>query len=368
MAFIDDSDLKQPEPAPEPQVVYMQGPRSKLVPVLLVTLNVAVLIAIAGGIFIFSGGSISWPAGGDDVGQTSDAPSADDLDPDLLVTPNGRRLDVVEFGGYLFEVTRIAYSNNAYSRSVTITVPASAKGEVPQQGMFHIGESFASGDIRVVEITSSSVVLETGDEQRVFPIRGATAIVKQDSAPPGKSYIAPRNTGAIPDMPDGQVRAPKHPLTNEPDDEPSSDERSRKLGDMGGDGTIDDLKDIRTKSLARENYLELVKMMPDIFAEDFIFGVALERDTRMPYGLEILNIAATSFFFTHGLEVGDVIYAINGHPVHRIVDLDQVVRSNFYHDEIRIELEREIEAVVDGESVYDIRDVTFVFNRGLGKK
>lgn len=366
MAFIDDSDLKQPEPDPKAQVVYMQPPRGKLVPVLLVTLNLGVLGAVALGFFLMSGGKLSWPEGEGDVAGAETTPKIEDLDPELITTPNGRRLDLVQFGGYLFEVTRIAYSHSPSTRTVTITVPARAKGETPQQGIFHIGESFASGELHVVEISSTSVVLEHDGQQRVFPIRGAAAQQSDGSAPAGKSMIPPRNTNVVPDLPDGQVRAPRHPMADDDDnDDAEPFEPSGKLEGAGVDGTIDDLPDVRSKSLKREDYLELVKMLPDIFAEDFIFGVALERDTRMPYGLEIKNIAPTSVFFSYGIEPGDVIYAINGEPVTRVYDLDQIVKRNIFREEIRIDIEREVQVMHDGEVSYKTTAVSFVFRRGL---
>ncbi|MBZ0137204.1 MAG: PDZ domain-containing protein [Planctomycetes bacterium] len=349
MALIDDSDLRKPEA--EPKVVFQQAPRGPLVPILLVVLilcviALAVIVALP---YIRTDGE-STPA-------TTPQVSASDLDPKLLLTPTGRKLDVVEFGGYLFEITRIAYSNHAPSRTVTITVP----GDPPAMGMFHIGESFAGGKIRIAEITNSAVVLECNGQQKFFPIIGSdpSAIWDKDTGvPSGTHLIPPRETGAVPDIPTGAQRPPKHPVPeviDNPDDRP-------------GIESIDDLPWFEEQALAREDYAKLVSNLPDLLEREFVFAVAIEPETRMSYGLEIKNVLADSYFYSHGLQVGDVILFLNGEPVTRVSDLDSVSRRNsLFADQIMIEIER-TRRTTDPETgeTRNVSDrITFVFAPGV---
>lgn len=344
MAFIDDSDLRPA--APEPKVIIQHAPRGPLVPVLLVVLILAVL-ALA---FVFALPYLKTDGGRD----TPEIPtvSASQLEPEMLVTPTGRKLDVIEFGGYLFEITRLAYSNVPRARTVTITVP----GKPPQMGVFHINESFAGGKIRVVEITSSSVVLEANGEQKVFAINGADPGEIWDKAPSGTQIIPPRDTSTIPDLPAGVERPAQDPRKEIPEQPP------KKTGSLLGNpddpeevrGLEDlELPDVRPVPLHRSEYLTLVRDMADRFEKDLVLGLAIERDTRMVYGLQIKNLRGDSFFAAHGLRVGDVILAVNEEPVRNIEELNLVARSNVFRDEVRIELER------DGNLV------TFVFQPGV---
>lgn len=344
MAFIDDSDLRPA--APEPKVIIQHAPRGPLVPVLLVVLILAVL-ALA---FVFALPYLKTDGGRD----TPEIPtvSASQLEPEMLVTPTGRKLDVIEFGGYLFEITRLAYSNVPSARTVTITVP----GKPPQMGVFHINESFAGGKIRVVEITSSSVVLEANGEQKVFAINGADPGEIWDKAPSGTQIIPPRDTSTIPDLPAGVERPAQDPRKEIPEQPP------KKTGSLLGNpddpeevrGLEDlELPDVRPVPLHRSEYLTLVRDMADRFEKDLVLGLAIERDTRMVYGLQIKNLRGDSSFAAHGLRVGDVILAVNEEPVRNIEELNLVARSNVFRDEVRIELER------DGNLV------TFVFQPGV---
>ncbi|MCL4730942.1 MAG: hypothetical protein KJ044_10965, partial [Planctomycetes bacterium] len=202
MAFLDDSDLA-PKPAPvAPVTVVQAAPRSKLVPILLITLNVGVLVLL----LVLLGPKIEWPTV-NFGGQAADTPQpvadAGALDPASLVTPSGRKLDTVVFGNAIFEVTRVTYYPDVRSRSVTITAP----GKPPVQAVFRVGESFAGGAIRVVEIQPSGVVLETGGQQKFFGIEGATASDQWDRpAPAGTTRMPPRPGPLIPDLAPGQTR------------------------------------------------------------------------------------------------------------------------------------------------------------------
>jgi type II secretory pathway component PulC len=335
LAFIEDSDLRPS--SPQPQVV-VHARRSLLVPVLLIVL----ILVIAALAVVVALPYLST----DPADKPADQPAvATQLDPAMLMTPTGRKLDVVEFGGFMFEITRLAYSNHPRARSVTITAP----GIPPQMGVFHVGESFAGGKVRVVEITSSSVVLEANGTQKVFPINGSDPSEIWDKGGSGTQIIPPTESGAIPDLPDGAVRAPKNPrdeIEPQPDGtEPADDQPPIE--------SIEDFPDIREKSLPRIEYQKLVREMRDEFERDFVLAIAIERDTRMVYGLEIKNMVADSFYYAHGLEVGDVILAINNQPVASIRELDSILKSNSFREEIAIEVER------DGALI------TFVFFPGV---
>lgn len=320
MAFIDDSDLAKPEP----KVVFQQAPRGPLVPILLVLLIVCVIALAVIVALPHLGGEV------EDTPADQAVASVEDLDPKLLMTPTGRKLDIVEFGGYLFEITRITYSNHAPSRTVTITVP----GDPPPMGIFHIGESFAGGKIRIAEITSSAVVLEFSGQQKIFPIIGANPSEiwdKEPSAATGTHMIPPRETGSIPNIPDGAKRPAKHPIP----------EATEKADDGLGIESLEDLPYYYDKVVPRDEYDKLRRELPDRFEREVVFAGAVEPETGRSYGLEIKNMLANSIFYTHGLQVGDVILFLNGEPVTRVAELDQVARrTSLFREEIMIEVER----------------------------
>jgi hypothetical protein len=323
LAFIEDSDVR---PAtPQPQIIMQQAPRGPLVPALLIVLIIAVLgLAVVLALPYLSA-------------DKPDAPDAQpvsiaQLDPAMLMTPSGRKLDVIEFGGFVFEITRLAYSNNPRSRTVTITVP----GNPPQMGVFHVNESFAGGKIRVVDISGSAVVLESAAGQQVFAINGSDPAEVWDRAPEGTQIIPPLKSDSIPDLPPGKTSPPKDPRIEiaaenepeQPDDKPPLE-------------SIDDLPDLRDIKMQRIDYDQLRRMLPDDFANDFVLANAIERETRQVYGLEIKNIAGDSYYYAHGLELGDVITHINGQQVTSIRALDSILKSASFREEIAIDIERE---------------------------
>jgi len=344
LAFIDDSDVraaeaqKAPQATQQPQVIYQNAPRGKLVPLLLLILIIAV-VALATVMAL----PYIRDAESGDTPETAKV-SADDLDPAMLVTPTGRKLDIIEFGGYLFEITRIAYSNSVRARTVTITVP----GTPPQMGVFHVNESFAGGKIRVVDITSETVMLEADGKQQMFTIPGADPSAIWDRAPSGVQILPPKGTGAVPDIPSGVTRPPKNPLANEEPEEPVIEDKPKH-----GWESIDDLPDERVKDLRRDEYQQLVRELPAIFEEDLILHTAFERDTRQAYGLEVKNIKVDSVLYANGLERGDVITRINDQPIRSVRELTQVARGGGFGSEIRIEVQRDSGAV------------TFVFQPGV---
>jgi type II secretory pathway component PulC len=325
LAFIEESDSRPA--SPQAQVIVQEARRSPLVPVLLIVLILAVaaLATIVALPYIKP----------DDAAKPAKQPvAAAEIDPAMLITPTGRKLDVIEFGGFVFEITRLAYSSHPRARTVTVTAP----GTPPQMGVFHVGESFAGGKVRVVEITSSSVVLEADGTQRVFPINGSDPSEIWDKGSTGTQIIPPTDPGAIPDLPVGVTRPPKDPRDEITADQPGDTDTGE---DTPSIDSIEDLPDIREKDLPRTEYQKLVRMLPDDFARDFVLAIAIERDTRMVYGLEIKNLVADSFYYAHGLEVGDVILAINDQPVASIRELDSILKSNAFREELAIEVERE---------------------------
>jgi type II secretory pathway component PulC len=324
LAFIEESNLRPASPQPQ---VILQAHRSLQVPALLIIL---ILVIAALAVVV----ALPYLKTDDTAKPREQAVAATEIDPAMLITPTGRKLDVVEFGGFVFEITRLAYSNHPRARTVTITAP----GTPPQMGVFHVGESFAGGKVRVVEITSSSVVLEADGAQKVFPINGSDPSEIWDKGSSGTQIIPPTEPGAIPDLPAGQTGAPKDPrkeiAAEQPDEAETAD-------DKPSIESIEDLPDLREIPMARAEYQKLVRMLPDDFARDFVLAIAIERDTRMAYGLEIKNLVADSFYYAHGLEVGDVILAINDQPVASIRELDSVLKSNAFREEMAIEVERE---------------------------
>lgn len=347
MAFLDDSDLA-PKPAPvaapaaAPVTVIQAAPRSKLVPILLITLNLGVVVIL----LLVLAPSLKLPTisfgGGESAPPVADAGS---LDPALLVTPTGRKLDVVVFGNAVFEVTRVAYYPDVRSRSVTITVP----GAPPQQAVFRVGESFAGGRIRVVDIQQSGVMLEASGQQKLFGTEGSTSADQWDkpSQPAGTSMIPARNNSVIPDLPSGQVRPAIDPRT-QPQDPPKTESAKEAASEPGKEPAADEdwsLEDLPLETfvdLERREFDDLLIKLVETFDRDFVLAPALEADTRIPFGLEIKNLRASNAIAVR-LQKGDIILAVNGEKTTRITDLDLALRHLRTATEIAIDIQREDE-------------------------
>jgi hypothetical protein len=342
VAFFDEEDLKPKQQPAQPQVIIQQAPRSKLLPALLITLNVGVVVVLL--VLALPNLNIKWPTGGSTPGNSPTVDVAE-LDPELLMTPSGRQLNVQQFGGYMFEITRLMYSNNPNQRSVTITVP----GKPPQQGMFRTGESFAGGALRIVDIQPQAVVLAHNGEQQTFPVEGAdlnqvwgTIEPKNNTADTGSgtTMIPALNRDIVPNLNPGQVRAPRDPRAT-PDPERAShpeDGTGSLLSNRDDEGiALEDLPEERVIGLGREEYNTLIRTLPDLFERDFVFGTIFEQETRQPYGLEVKNLHPESIFRRYGMSVGDVIVGINDHDIRRVRDLDLAARSNnSYRDRLEI--------------------------------
>ncbi len=343
MAFLDDSDL-QPKPSPAaaiaPVTVIQAAPRSKLVPILLITLNLGVVVIL----LLVLVPSLKLPT--ISFGGAEPAPAVADasaLDPALLVTPTGRKLDVVVFGNAVFEVTRVAYYPDVRSRSVTITVP----GAPPQQAVFRVGESFAGGRIRVVDIQQSGVMLEASGQQKLFGMEGSTSADQWDkpSQPVGTSMIPPRNTSVIPDLPSGQVRPAIDPrnLPEDPakavDPKDAPKDAAKDPAEHDEDWTLEDLPLETFVDLERREFDDLLIKLVETFDRDFVLAPALEADTRIPFGLEIKNLRASNAIAVR-LQKGDIILAINGEKTVRITDLDLALRHLRNAAEVAIDIQR----------------------------
>jgi hypothetical protein len=247
------------------------------------------------------------------------------LDPASLVTPTGRRLDAREFGGFVFEVTRIVYSSDPRLNSVTITVP----GQPPRQGVFRIGDSFAGGQLRIVDITSSAVVLEHNGEQQSFLVDGADPSSIWDRAPSGPQIIPPRNTDAIPNLPVGQVRPPENPIVEEAD-EPAEPKKRIPEGTALEDLPIE----VPPIPLRQADFQLMITTLPDLLGRDFVFGQALDPKTMAPVGARILRVQAESIFSAHGMLAGDDIVLMNDHEIRRPTDLAQAAPTLSGADEL----------------------------------
>lgn len=309
LAFIDENDLS---PKAEQRVIVQQAPRSKLVPILLVSLNVGVVALL----LVFAAPKLGLHWGSDAPDPVTDTAQ---LDPALLVTPTGRRLDVKDFGGYLFEVTRITFSNDPAMRSVTITVP----GNPPRQGVFRVRDSFAGGLIRVVEINASSVVLEHGGDQRTFMIEGGDPADVWERQPSGVQFIPARNSGAFPDAPAGKPQPPKDPVL-EPE-EPA--DTTTETGGVPEGLTLEELPDERYYALPQKEFQILVRTLPDIMENDFVFGKAIDPETRLAYAARVMNLRSDSVFHTHGMRAGDDIVSINDLDVRQPGDINTAARQ-----------------------------------------
>ncbi|MBX3474223.1 MAG: hypothetical protein KF754_07550 [Planctomycetes bacterium] len=342
MAFLDEADLA-PKPAPAQAAavtVIPAAPRSKLVPILLVTLNVGVLLLI----LVALGPKMEWPSinfGGQPADSPQPVADVGALDPAMLVTPSGRKLDTVVFGNAIFEVTRVTYYPDVRSRSVTITVP----GKPPAQGVFRVGESFGGGKIRVVDIQSSGAVLEADGRQQFFGIEGAMPDQAWDrpASSSGTTMIPPTGTRLIPDLPPGQVRPAIDPRTQPAETSPATEPAPAKTpAEDDQDWSLEDLPLETYVDLERKEFEDLLIRLGEVFDRDFVLATALEADTRIPFGLEIKNLRAGNVLSAY-LRKGDIILNLNEDRIIRVADLDLAARQVRKAIELRIDIQRDNE-------------------------
>lgn len=345
MAFFDDNDVSKAVQKVEPAasqpsqavqtpaastaqqpVIVQQAPRSKLMPALFITFNLLLVVTI-GVLFkdkLFSESSPQTTA------------SIDAIDPKWKLTPEGRKLDLVVFGNNVFEITRVSYSpGNPRSSSVTLTVP----GNPPKHAVKHTGEVFAKGAISIAEITSGGVYLEASGDRKFFGVDNAGAPDWAENTPKGKVIMPARNKDDIPDAPSGKRIVPKDPREEIKADNPQDDEN--ELEARG----FEDLQDIREIPMNRADYLKLIRELPDIFKKEFVLQSYHKNGEHLPHGVLISGLATNSFFYTHGLKLGDVILNVNDEEVRRVRELDVVAASNSFHYELRIDLLRGEELV-----------------------
>lgn len=316
MALVDESDLR---PAREPA-----RRRSPLLWVLAI-LNLGALVVIA--LLAWPHVNWPWPA----ASQPAAPADVAALDPESLRLPNGRTLRPVVFGGFMFEVTRVAYYPDVRSRSVTITVP----GKPPQQGLFRVGESFAGGKVRVVDISTLGVVLEADGKQQAFTVDGSDpAAAMEAQAPSGQVVIPAGRSDLFPSVPPGQIAPPARPVA--PEQPETTPVQPADESQPEAPRTLEDLPDERHAHLERTDYLALVRRLPQIFEDDMVLAVALEADSSIPYGLEVKNLRVDCALAAYGLEKGDVILSLNGMDIRRVPDLDIAARSNSFQQEIRL--------------------------------
>lgn len=322
MAFVDDSDVAPKLPTPRPAAAPGRG---KLVPILLVTLNLGVVALLV----LFLGSKLGLKVGG----NTEPVSDISALDPKLLVTSSGGRLSPVMFGNLVFEVTRIAYASDVRSRTVTITVP----GQPPESALFRVGDTFAGGRIRVVEILRTGVILESGGKQQTFGLLGATP--DENAAmpsPSGLTLMPARSTADVPDVPAGQIRPATDPRAQP--DQVTKEDRPNESGDEKLE-SIDQLPDFFVP-LERAKFRELQLTLADVLDRDFVLAPALDQKTKTPVGLEIKNLKPECPAALRDLRVGDVIMYFNGEDIRRVEDLDLAILSTKSVEEICIEFRR----------------------------
>ncbi|MDH5640434.1 MAG: PDZ domain-containing protein, partial [Nitrospira sp.] len=263
------------------------------------------------------------------------------LDPEMLVTPNGRRLDLVAFGGTVFELTRVSYTSTSRGRYATITVP----GLPPRRGIYHEGESFDRGRIRIKVIESGAVVLECDGEQQTFYVAGASPGGDGATGPNYGTVMVPPPGGGRESDSRSMATAGNLTAPRDPREEPGfNNDRAGPEFENGewvlGKPTGRELPNERHHILPRTEYRRFVRSLPD-YIQEIITGIKLDPDTKLAYGVEVLNISAGSVLSTRGLLRGDVIIGINEEPVRAWVELEAAVRGQDFSEEVVIAVLRD---------------------------
>ncbi|NUO17370.1 MAG: hypothetical protein HUU03_13100 [Planctomycetaceae bacterium] len=258
MSQVDPTPPSLPTPPAAPQVVYLPAKSGRGTQLLLFVLIVAVLVLI--GLQVLP--HLKLPSSGESAVSREEL--LKQLEPEALVTPTGRRLDVVEFGGRLFEITRVVYDQSDSRRClVSITVP----GIPPQQNIFRPGDSFDRGRIIIKEVGDGYVVLKCDGEQRTFGVQGLMpdAAPAQPAQPMGATLMPPRDfSSAVPPAPQtGRVKAPEHPMAEQKPDAGEPVENDEATEDEGT--ALEDLPEERHFKLAREEYRKFIDSLPAFF-------------------------------------------------------------------------------------------------------
>lgn len=334
MSQVDPAPVPPPTPAtPAPQVVYV-AKQSRVTQFLLFVLVLAVLTVI--GIQVWP--SLSFKMGGAPK-QLSREELIEQLAPEEMLASNGRKLELVEMGGKLFEITRVVFDGTDGKRGmVSITVP----GKPPQQGIYRAGDSFDRGRILVKEIGDGFVVLKCDGEQRTFGVQGsAPDASKADvNVTPGTHMVPPRDMGDVPPAPTGRVKAPENPV-------PPKEETSKTPGEKAEPKTGEPEPIIAPYAVAREEWREFVGALPIYFGREMVLQTYRDRESMRPLGLEIVNIGGYAKFAAFGFRVGDVITRIGETELRGPSDVDLALKQSF-RDMVEIELWR-------GEELYVYR-------------
>ena len=334
MSQVDPTPQPTPQAAPAPQVVYV-AKQSRVTQLLLFVLVLAVLVVI---------GMQVWPSLNFKLGSSKEVSREDlinQLEPEAMVTPNGRKLELVEMGGKLFEVTRIVFDATDGRRGlVSITVP----GKPPQQGIYRVGDSFDRGRISVKEIGDGFVVLKCEGEQRTFGVQGAMPDEKNANADvtvtPGTHMLPPRDLGSgdIPPAPTGRVKAPENPVPPREAGIP---------GEKTEPKTGEPEPILSPYTIARDDWREFVGALPTYLNREMVLQTYRDPDSMRPLGLEIVNIGGYAKFAVYGFRAGDVIIRIGESEVRGPADVDEALKQSF-RDNVEIELWR-------GEELYIYR-------------
>jgi type II secretory pathway component PulC len=236
------------------------------------------------------------------------------------------------FGNLVFEITRVGYFTDVRSRTVTITVP----GNPPESALFRVGDTFASGRIRVVEILPSAVILEYAGKQQAFGLLGAEPDQSPIVAPmAGPTFMAPTSTSVIPDLKPGQMQPARDPrLEAEP-----AKEGQPKLE------SYDQLPEYYAV-VERAEFSELLRMLPEYVRTHMVLAPARERESRVYIGVEVKNLKPECPLALHGLRTGDVIMYFNGEDIRGVSDLDLAVTQAKAAEELVIEFRRDGQQMV----------------------
>ncbi|MCC6574167.1 MAG: hypothetical protein IT462_10290 [Planctomycetes bacterium] len=333
MSYIDES---KPAPAAAPQVVY----RNRTSPVIVVLLTLLVVCVAALTVVIalpYLGVQLKLP-GGPQATRTKEQILAE-IDPAALVLPSGRQLSLVEFGQRVFEISRINFDASSPVHSlVYITVP----GTPPQQGAYHIGDSFDRGRIAIRDILQQSVILACDGQQMEFKVYGALGEAVSSQPQTGINFMPPKNMGSGGVIPDavpgstGRIKAPLNPRIEEVDlpvsaPEPETDKPK----------SLEEFPDQRPVAVPRAEYKPFVDNMKKAFEESVLLMPAIDPDNRTAYGLECKNLRPESLLYRWGLRTGDVLIQINETEIRKHKDFEDALHDNNFRNGMQIHVMRD---------------------------
>ena len=104
---------------------------------------------------------------------------------------------------------------------------------------------------------------------------------------------------------------------------------------------LEDLPIVHRIALPRPEFRELALTLHELFENDFVFGTAVNPQTRQPDGARVVNVRPGNVLSSRGIRAGDDVVALNDDEVFKPSELLALARTVGSAEEISITIWRE---------------------------